>query len=97
MIEHVSPAPRPSNRQPQERRRALLRHGMASSTVEVERPPTQRRDDEPGHHVTLSHLDEERQAKIAQLKRAVESGTYRVNAEQVAEKLLSEALVNTLA
>jgi flagellar biosynthesis anti-sigma factor FlgM len=34
--------------------------------------------------------------KIAQLRRAVESGTYSVSAEQLAEKMLREVLVETL-
>jgi anti-sigma28 factor (negative regulator of flagellin synthesis) len=34
--------------------------------------------------------------KIAQLRRAVESGVYTVSAEQIAEKMLREALVETL-
>jgi anti-sigma28 factor (negative regulator of flagellin synthesis) len=35
--------------------------------------------------------------KIAQLRRAVESGTYCVSAEQIAEKVLRETLVEVLA
>jgi anti-sigma28 factor (negative regulator of flagellin synthesis) len=35
--------------------------------------------------------------KIAQLRRDVESGAYCVSAEQIAEKIVREALVETLA
>jgi len=38
-----------------------------------------------------------REAKIAALKRAVESGTYHVSAEQVAEKLLHDTLGDLLS
>jgi flagellar biosynthesis anti-sigma factor FlgM len=35
--------------------------------------------------------------KIAQLRQAVESGNYRVSAEQIAEKMMQEALIAMLA
>jgi len=37
-------------------------------------------------------LDEERRQKIAKLKKAVEDGTYRINNEEVARKLIEHML-----
>ncbi len=45
----------------------------------------------------LVPVPQTRADKITQLRRAVESGTYGVSAEQLAEKILREALVATLA
>jgi anti-sigma28 factor (negative regulator of flagellin synthesis) len=51
----------------------------------------------------LQHIDpllaltpQTRADKIAQLRRAVESGTYCVSAEQIAEKMVRKSLVDTL-
>jgi Anti-sigma-28 factor, FlgM len=97
MIDRVSPAARPSNRDPQERRRTLLRCHMPQAFAEVDVRPARQTSAAPYRDTTPSHTSEERQAKIAQLKRAVESGTYHVNGELVAEKVISKALVDILA
>jgi anti-sigma28 factor (negative regulator of flagellin synthesis) len=55
-------------------------------------------DKDPWHiDQLLGPAPQTRADKIAQLRRAVESGTYGVSAEQIAEKFLREALVATLA
>jgi anti-sigma28 factor (negative regulator of flagellin synthesis) len=97
MIDRVSPVTRPSNREPRERRRALRHHHRPPSLAEVEGHPARQSSKEPHRDATPSHTDAGRQTKIAQLKRAVESGTYHVSAEQVAEKVIAAALVDILA
>jgi hypothetical protein len=55
---------------------------------------------EPGASSTTpatGHFQARRAAKIAALKRAVESDTYDVTAEQVAEKLLQDTLRDLLS
>jgi flagellar biosynthesis anti-sigma factor FlgM len=44
----------------------------------------------------LAAIPQTRTEKIAQLRRSVESGTYSVDAEQVAKKMLQEAFVKIL-
>lgn len=51
---------------------------------------------QPGGRL-LTPTPQTRVGKIAQLRRAVESGTYCVSAEQIAEKVLRETLVEVLA
>jgi flagellar biosynthesis anti-sigma factor FlgM len=97
MIDRVHPAARPSNQEPRERRRTPLRHQKPPAVAAGDEHAARQSSAEPYDHATASYLAEARQAKIAQLQRAVESGTYHVNAEQVAEKVLSEALVDILA
>ena len=40
----------------------------------------------------LAHTPDIREAKVRALQQAVESGTYNVTAEQIAEKMLNEAV-----
>ena len=63
----------------------------------------------PAESVKLSHTAKEiqkireiveatpeiRTDKVGQLKREIETGTYSVNAEKVAEKMLRESLIDT--
>jgi len=42
----------------------------------------------------LADTPDVREAKVAELKRAVEGGTYHVNAGQIAEKMLEDALLD---
>jgi negative regulator of flagellin synthesis FlgM len=44
----------------------------------------------------LQKLPEIDEAKVAELKQAVKSGTYRVNHEEVAEKILEENIFDKL-
>src|SRR5687768_2647060 len=97
MIDRVPPAARPSNQEPRERRRTLLRHLTPPAVAEGDERPARQSGAKPRGHATPSSLAEARHAKIAQLKRAVESGIYHVNAAQVAETVLSETLVDILA
>ena len=45
----------------------------------------------------LSEMPEVRDAKVQELQRAVERGSYHVPAEQLAEKILQETLRETLS
>jgi hypothetical protein len=45
----------------------------------------------------LSEISEEREARVQELQRAVACGTYHVPAEQLAEKILQEALREALS
>jgi anti-sigma28 factor (negative regulator of flagellin synthesis) len=51
---------------------------------------------QPGDRL-LTLTPQTRADKIAQLRRAVESATYRVSAEQIAEKMARATLVEALA
>jgi anti-sigma28 factor (negative regulator of flagellin synthesis) len=53
------------------------------------------RDLQPSDQL-LTPTPQTRADKIAQLRRAVESGTYWVSAEQIAEKMLRKSLVDML-
>ena len=44
----------------------------------------------------LADTPEVREAKVAELKRAVDSGAYNVNAEQIAEKMVKDTLLDML-
>jgi negative regulator of flagellin synthesis FlgM len=44
----------------------------------------------------LAELPDVRQEKVAQLKHQIESGTYRIEPEKIAEKMLDESLLNDL-
>jgi len=47
-------------------------------------------------HKQLESIPDIREEKVAQLKEQVENGTYEVDAEKVADKMLKEALLNDL-
>ena len=47
-------------------------------------------------HSQLETIPDIREDKVAQLKEQVENGTYEVDAEKVADKMLREALLNDL-
>ena len=44
----------------------------------------------------LDAIPDIREEKVAQLKEQVENGTYQVNAEKVAEKMIKEGLINDM-
>ena len=44
----------------------------------------------------LDALPDVREDKVAQLKKQIESGTYEVNAEKTADKLIKEHLINDI-
>jgi negative regulator of flagellin synthesis FlgM len=44
----------------------------------------------------LAHTPDLRDAKVRALQQAVQSGTYNVSPEQIAEKMLKEAMVDEL-
>jgi negative regulator of flagellin synthesis FlgM len=47
-------------------------------------------------HKQLESIPDIREEKVAQLKEQVENGTYEVDAEQVADKMIKESLLNDL-
>jgi negative regulator of flagellin synthesis FlgM len=47
-------------------------------------------------HRQLETIPDIREAKVAQLKEQVENGTYEIDAEKVADKMLRDALLNDL-
>lgn len=47
-------------------------------------------------HKQLESVPDIREEKVAQLKEQVENGTYEVDAEKVADKMLRESLLNDL-
>ena len=42
----------------------------------------------------LDEIPDVREDKVAQLKKQIESGTYEINAEKIADKLIKEHLTN---
>ena len=46
--------------------------------------------------VQLDELPDVREDKVAQLKKQIENGTYEVNAEKTADKLIKEHLINDI-
>jgi negative regulator of flagellin synthesis FlgM len=44
----------------------------------------------------LDDMPDIREDKVAQLKRQIENGTYDINAEKIADKMIKEGLVNDL-
>ena len=47
-------------------------------------------------HAQLESIPDVREDKVAQLKEQVENGTYEVDADKVAEKMLKESLLNDM-
>ena len=46
--------------------------------------------------IQLDDIPDVREDKVAQLKKQIESGTYEVNAEKTADKLIKEHLINDI-
>jgi negative regulator of flagellin synthesis FlgM len=44
----------------------------------------------------LESIPDVREDKVAELKEQVESGTYEIDAEKIAEKMLKDSLLNDL-
>ncbi len=77
--------------------RKMLKAGQESVRLNSDRVELSVRSQE------LQHLDEiiqsipdVREAKVEQLRLAVQSGTYNVRAEQVADKILSGTLIDEI-
>ena len=47
-------------------------------------------------HKQLENIPDIREDKVAQLKEQIENGTYEVDAEKVAEKMLKDSLLNDM-
>ena len=45
----------------------------------------------------LDEIPDIREDKVAQLKRQIKNGTYEMNAEKIADKMIKEGLINELA
>lgn len=45
----------------------------------------------------LKGMPDVREAKVAELRKAIESGTYRIDSSQIAEKMVARFLVDRLA
>lgn len=45
----------------------------------------------------LDDMPDIREDKVAQLKNQIKNGTYEINAEKIAEKMIKEGLINELA
>jgi negative regulator of flagellin synthesis FlgM len=45
----------------------------------------------------LDEIPDIREDKVAQLKRQIDNGTYAINAEKIADKMIKEGLINELA
>jgi len=44
----------------------------------------------------LDNISDVREDKVAQLKSQIENGTYEINAEKIADKMIKEGLINDL-
>jgi negative regulator of flagellin synthesis FlgM len=44
----------------------------------------------------IKTIPDVREDKVAQLKSAIENGTYRIDSEKIAEKMLNESIINDL-
>jgi flagellar biosynthesis anti-sigma factor FlgM len=42
----------------------------------------------------LDQIPDVREEKVAQLKNQIENGTYQINADKIAEKIIKEGLIN---
>ena len=42
----------------------------------------------------LDEIPDVREEKVAQLKNQIENGTYQINADKIAEKIIKEGLIN---
>jgi anti-sigma28 factor (negative regulator of flagellin synthesis) len=96
MIAQVSPITRSSNRAPSRRDRFMLVLTMVHSRVKDEVAPSPTQDDTPSGGRPAADAAQARKAKIATLRRAHAIGAYNVGAEQIAEKIIAENLVDLL-
>jgi hypothetical protein len=96
MITQVSPITRSSNRAPKRRDRFTPILAMVHSRVEDEVAPLPTGDDTPSGGQPPADTPQARKAKIAAQRRALAIGTYSVSAEQIAEKIIVENLVDLL-
>jgi Anti-sigma-28 factor, FlgM len=83
-----------SNRPPKRRDRFTPVLAMVHSRVEDEVAPLPTWDDTPSGGQPPADTLQARKAKIAARRRALAIGTYRVSAEQIAEKIIAEILVD---
>jgi hypothetical protein len=97
MITQVSPVTCSSNPAPKRRGRFTLVLTMVHSRVKGDVAPSPTWDDMPSGGQPPADTPQVRKAKIAALRRARAIGAYNVSAEQIAEKLIVETLVNLLA
>jgi anti-sigma-28 factor FlgM len=96
MIAQVSPVVCSSNRLPRRRDRLMLVLAMVHSRVPDEVAPCPTRDDTPSGGQSAADTPQARKAKIAALRRTHAIGAYNVSAEQIAEKIIAENLVDLL-
>jgi Anti-sigma-28 factor, FlgM len=94
MITQGSPVTRFSDRAPKRRDRFTLVLAMVRSSVEDEMAPFPTGDDTPFGGQLPADTPQVRKAKIAELRRALAVGRYSVSAEQMAEKIITEHLVD---
>ena len=97
MIHQVFPVTRAFNRQTRDRCRAEPHRPVTQSPLEVDMRSAHTDGGRQHRDGLLSSSPQIRANKIAQLGQAVESGNYRVSAEQIAEKMMQEALIAMLA
>jgi Anti-sigma-28 factor, FlgM len=96
MIAQVSPVIHSSNRSPRRRDRLMLMLAMVHSRVQDEMASCPTRDGTPSSGQSAADTPQARKAKIAALKRAHAIGAYNISAEQLAEKIIAENLVDLL-
>jgi anti-sigma28 factor (negative regulator of flagellin synthesis) len=96
MLTQVSPATRSSDRAPKRRDRFMLGLAMVRSSVEDEVALFPVGGNLPSGAQPPADTPQARNAKIAALRRALAVGRYSVSAEQMAEKIITEHLVDLL-
>ena len=94
MITQVSPATRSSDRAPKRRDRFTLVLAMVRSSVGDEVASFPAGDNMPSGGQPPADTPQARKAKIVALRRALAVGRYSVSAEQMAEKIITEHLVD---
>jgi Anti-sigma-28 factor, FlgM len=96
MITQVSPVTRASDRAPKNRDRFTLVLAIVRSSVEDGVAPFPTGDDTLFGGRPPADTPPARKAKIAALRRALAVDRYSVSAEQMAEKIITEHLVDLL-
>jgi anti-sigma28 factor (negative regulator of flagellin synthesis) len=96
MILQVFPVTRAFNRPPRCCRRVAPSQPVTRSWLEVEVHSSVSGKGLQYNDELLGHSSQTRTDMIAQLRRAVESGTYCVSAELIAEKMVQAALAELL-